>query len=333
MHIRPLSLLAAALLTAPLQCVLAQTPTFTAVVTGYTAILNGGGTVVPSDWVPIPVTRNDSVQHMEVSGEYGRSIIIPGVAGQTGTGLTSAFAAGFASAGPSVLHVYGANRAIAEPAVGVPQAGLGSNPNLDTVVTNIRASAGFIDYLTVQDQVRPFGTEVQVPFHYLAEVVSDYTLGYPVYSRHPIGVYASFNIPGIGPQNFSTESGYFPWTRTALPNGNELYVVRSTSFTVTAHVGDVLAINAGLSIFGDASVSASTYERDFGGFADARNTAAIWLGTLPAGMTISSASGYDYTIDPTTLAPVPEPESYAILLAGLAAVGLVVRRRIGRGTV
>ncbi|MEO8858022.1 MAG: PEP-CTERM sorting domain-containing protein, partial [Burkholderiaceae bacterium] len=210
------------------------------------------------------------------------------------------------------------------------QAGLGNNPNLDTVVTNIRAGASFTDYLTVQDTVRPFGTEVQVPFQYLAEVVSNYSLGYPYYSRHPIGVYASFIIPGIGPQNFSTESGYFPWTRTTLPNGNGLYVVGGSPFNVTAHVGDVLAISATLGIFGDASVSATTYERDFGGFADARNTAAIWLGTLPAGMTITSASGHDYTINPTLLAPVPEPESYAMLLAGLACVGLLVRRRNGR---
>ncbi len=332
MIIRSHSLFAAALLALPLQCALAQTPTFSADVTGYTAILSGGGTVVPSDWVPIPVTRNDSFQHMEASGEGGRSIVIPGVAGQTGPGLTSAFAGGFAAAGPSVLHVYGSNRAIAEPAVGVPQAGLGNNPNLDTVVTNIRAEASFTDYLTVQDKVLPLGTEVQVPFHYLAEVVSDYTLGYPYYSRHPIAAYASFQIPGFGPQNFSTESGYFPWTRTTLPNGNGLYVVRSDGYTFTAHVGDVLGISATLGIFGDASVSASTYERDFGGFADARNTAAIWLGTLPAGMKITSASGYDYTIDPTALAPVPEPESYAMLLAGMAGIGLLMLRRNSRRT-
>lgn len=327
---RPLSFIAVALLTAPWHCALAQSPTFTADVSGHTAILIGGGTIQESDWVPIPVTRNDSYQHVQAQGEGGRYIVIPGVAGQTGPGHTSAFSSGFASAGPGVLHVYGADRAAAVPAVGVPQEGLGSGPNIDSVVARIAAGASFTDYLTVKDNGLPAGTEVQVPFQYLAEVVSDYPLGYPPYSRHPIGVYASFIIPGIGPQNFSTESGYFPWTRTTLANGNGLYVVRSSPFTVTAHVGDVLAISAVLSVSGNASIDASSYERDFGGFADGRNTAAIWLGDLPAGMSITSASGHDYTIDPTLIAAVPEPASYAMLLAGLASLGLIVRRQRDR---
>ena len=326
----PSSFLCVALLAAPLELAVAQTPSVAADVSGYTALRVGGGTIPESERVPIPVTRNDAALHAEASGEGGSSIVIPGVAGQTGPGLTSAFASGFASADPGVLRVYGADQAIARPAVGVPQAGLGAAPNLDTVTTNISAGASFTDYLTVSHTGLAPGAEVQVPFIFLAEVVSNYTLGYPFYSLHPISAYASFVLPGLGPQNFSTESAYNPWTYTALGNGNGLYSIKG-EWTYTAHVGDVLPISASFGIYGQADVSASSYDREFGGFADGRNTAGIWLGPLAEGLTLTSASGHDYTIDPTLagapVAAVPEPESYAMLLVGLAGIGWIARRR------
>lgn len=39
------------------------------------------------------------------------------------------------------------------------------------------------------------------------------------------------------------------------------------------------------------------------------------------------ASALAFQLDQSTIAPVPEPESYALMLAGITAVGLVVRRR------
>lgn len=33
---------------------------------------------------------------------------------------------------------------------------------------------------------------------------------------------------------------------------------------------------------------------------------------------------------PSTTAPIPEPETYALMLAGLAVVGLVARRKVNR---
>lgn len=52
--------------------------------------------------------------------------------------------------------------------------------------------------------------------------------------------------------------------------------------------------------------------------------------TFITGDTVGSAFSYDYannTLSWGTAAPIPEPGTYAMLLAGLAAVGMVVRRR------
>jgi hypothetical protein len=88
------------------------------------------------------------------------------------------------------------------------------------------------------------GTEIQVPLMYAAEVVSTCPLGYPPFSVHPISVFASFVIPGYGPQNFSSEGPLQYFQRTQLADGNGLYSLRSSELMVTAHVGDVLPISA-----------------------------------------------------------------------------------------
>jgi len=329
MSTRPLAL-CALLALLPLQFAVAQTPTVSASVTGYTAI--GVGPIPESEWVPIAVSRNDGVLHSEASGEGGSFFVIPGVpccgGSVTGPGLVSAFAGGFAAADPGVLHVYGNDLAVARNPISPPQ--LPATTNTSTVYTNIQAGASFTDYLTVNVAGLAIGTEVQVPLMYAAEVVSNYPLGYPPFSVHPISVFASFVIPGYGPQNFSSEGPLQYFQRTQLANGNGLYSLRSSELTVTAHVGDVLPISATFGVSGQANITDFNRQLEFGGFADGRNTAGIWLGTLPSGMSITSASGHDYRIDPTVAAPVaavPEPESYALMLFGLACIGSVCRRK------
>lgn len=59
-----------------------------------------------------------------------------------------------------------------------------------------------------------------------------------------------------------------------------------------------------------------------GGIADFSHTASFAMAAAP-GTTVASSAGINYGIP----AAVPEPESYAMLLAGLGLIGLVARRR------
>ncbi|OYY60645.1 MAG: hypothetical protein B7Y50_06725 [Hydrogenophilales bacterium 28-61-11] len=57
--------------------------------------------------------------------------------------------------------------------------------------------------------------------------------------------------------------------------------------------------------------------------ADVSNTGHLYVDVLSANASVVGASGHLYA----TAAPVPEPETYALMLAGLAAVTAVARRR------
>ncbi len=319
-----LLLLGAILLAAPLnQATAAPTPTVSASVSGYTAI--GSGAIPESQWVPLAVTRNDRPGHAEASGSGGSFISTPIGPGLKSFFFTSASATGFASADSGVLRIYGADLAIAQPAIIGPN--LPPALNTSTVYTNIQVSASFTDYLTVNAPGLAVGTPVQVPFNLLAEAVSNYPLGHPQFSAHPIGVSVSFKITGIGDQNISSESGLGSFgTRTDLMNGTSLYTVSSRGpFNVAAQVGDVLTISTSFSIFGQANLTDSFRPSEWGGFVDGRNTAAIWLGDLPNGLVVTSASGHDYRLDPT-LAQVPLPVTVWLLGSAIGGLGFVRRR-------
>ena len=276
----------------------AQTPVLSASVNGSTAV-GLGATIPQSEWVPISVKRNDTALHSEASGEGGTfftDCVIPCIYAPA---VTHTYAGGFASAEPGVLRVYAADLLEVIPEKNAPNVPV--TPNTHTAYANISASAGFTVYLTVGSTTQPVGTPVQVPFHYAAELVAGADLSYPAYSVHPVSAGVSFNFPGMGPQNFSTDNchiGFCGFTISTLASGNTLMSVRSSEFFIDTKVGDVLAISASIALNGSPRIVNGATDV-MGNWADGRNTAGIWLGALPNGLTITSSDGHDYTVDPT----------------------------------
>jgi Fibronectin type III domain len=325
-----------ALIFMPLQAVLGQTPVLSASVEGYTAV--GFEEILPDTRrVPITVKRNDSALHSEASGEggsYSTDCVTPCIYPPA---FTNTYAGGFASADPGVLRVFAADLVEALPELNAPNVPV--TPNNHTVYSNIAVSAGFTVYLTVGSTTQPVGTPVQVPFHYAAEMIAQYDLNYPPYSVHPLSAYVSFTFPGFGPQNFSTTNchiGFCGFSSTSLPNGNSLYSVRSDEFFVPAKVGDVLPISAAISISGSPRIvngnNSNGNGNVIGNWADGRNTAGIWVGTLPNGLTITSSDGHDYTIDPTAHgAPVAPAQVAADATAGDARAIVSFSAPLGTG--
>jgi hypothetical protein len=311
-------------------------PIVTADVTGYTAAVVGPSlTIAESDWIPITVKRNDSTLHAEASGSGGRYFTACNVPCTKIPEVTSTSARGFASAEPGVLRIYASDLVMALPLINGPN--LPGTPNNNTVYASITASAAFTDYVTVESTTQPVGTPVQVPFHYGADVVSDSLIGYPQFSVHALAVGVSFIFPGLGPQNFSTENYNFSgFGVTNLPSGNFLYSLRSAEFFIAAKVGDVLPISGSIGISGSPRITngnnTNGQSNVIGQWVDGRNTAGIWLGTLPAGMVITSASGHDYSIDPTQHGvPVAPAEVIPTAMAGDARAIVSFTAPLGTG--
>lgn len=314
------------LLAAGLACIAtlpaatAAEPSFSASVSGYTALSQGP--ITEALQVPMEVTASSGPLRADAAGEGGRLVSYPTI-DPNSLGFASTFARGSASASPGVLHVYGGVRSVATDAQNRVTGQL--LPSSFHVRSQVSVSASFADTVTVEGHGLALGTAVQLPVNYLAELVSNYPLGYPPFSVHALSAYAAFNLTGMGSQQFSTESGFFPWTQTTVAPGVSRYVVRSSDFSITAHVGDVLDVSAVFGVQGLAAISDLQRQTDVGGYVDGGNTAAIWFGALPDGVTLRSASGHDYRLDPT--AAVPEPQSALLMLGGLGGLGLLAAAR------
>jgi hypothetical protein len=89
----------------------------------------------------------------------------------------------------------------------------------------------------------------------------------------------------------------------------------TTALTLTTSGGDILEFQSPISsIYGLTSVAPTTFS---GLISDTAFTSVTLAGTTAIGLQIT-----DFTV-----AAVPEPETYALMLAGLGLVGFVARRR------
>ena len=95
---------------------------------------------------------------------------------------------------------------------------------------------------------------------------------------------------------------------------NAAFYAQVTAFQYVSTVQDTLEVFNGMR---DGSASTAY---------DALNTARTYFTVLTPGATMTWASGHDYSA-PVAVTPVPEPSTYALMLAGLGLVGWMGRRR------
>jgi hypothetical protein len=77
----------------------------------------------------------------------------------------------------------------------------------------------------------------------------------------------------------------------------------------------------------DSSSNAGSFSRNASAAFD---LSALFGPTMTVGLSAATGAGFsDQTITAWSMAPVPEPETYAMLLAGLGLMGSIARRQKG----
>lgn len=240
----------------------------------------------------------------------------------TGTGSASAGSVHADATASYSLTPYTAT-AIWTGATGTPTAGQ-ADANSITNPYNVGASgigqAEFQDTFTVQSSTLPKN----------ALVDAQVSMGFDATLQNGDLTVAAFI------SHADTTTGSFEYLQTAglyQTNYPATEAISQTqSQTVQLNVGETYVFGGWVSV--DAAVpygscAGAIFPADKCGsqssFADASNTANFFLDPLTQDISFNFASGHDYST-PTTN-PVPEPESYAMLLTGLGLLAFSLRRR------
>ena len=187
-----------------------------------------------------------------------------------------------------------------------------------------QATLRMVDTLTVTSATLNAGDAVNISFELFLDSTVDAT-GQVVYSSSASAAFAIWEAEHA----FDLVNGFFPIQQGQLQNFTSTFGntatngLQSVVVNFNTTVGASFDVSLGLGAGVQAEYYQTTNSPLLSSQGSANGSAWFWVSNAGGDFALSSASGFDYTA-----APVPEPETYAMLLAGLGLVGFAARRRL-----
>ncbi|HTI98856.1 MAG TPA: hypothetical protein VL527_08205 [Dongiaceae bacterium] len=295
--------------------------TNSASVTGYTIIDAGPYSTVRYETTSVrkvmPLVSDVSTNAVQVSNSSGQSLETYDASATNTFTASSHFQgagiSGYAAAQAGSAHAWARNSAVAAPPAILTPDGAPYLPSPYTVIAHIDVTAQSWDSLTIQSATLTNGTPITFTWNMYMEGTALNT-GY-----QPGNVGGSY----IFPLNLQAGFGFGSLVQV-FGNGRDFGGFQGNFYLpadllVTVKVGDVIPIYSDIALFGDAYVDAANsansppWQWSASGSVNMANTAGMWFSDLPADVQLSSASGFDYTVQPQP--PVVVPPDAPVLTA------------------